>query len=316
VSPTTALLIGVCVTALTVICWLGGILYLRRMRAALQATPSPSAALAETESDADRIEVWLARAAALPEGEEPAALDGPRDQSRLHELAARHFPSLAEPHPHLHLIGLTGVEKRLVTWVSDRTGMPNPFDALERMTGDPDELRHATEAWQDAHTDITAVIDRLCVATATLHDDWVHPDAERFFEILADYLSELDALAADVKATADTLRGLQAEAALAEGTIVGLINLLVGSLGGYVVEAVLTAGTMTPAVAAQAQVELTWVLKQVARVLGRLQAIYANTRRVLQSVTGFKGLGHMPAHFQIDEVEEIARTIDSTAISG
>ena len=44
--------------------------------------------------------------------------------------------------------------------------------------------------------------------------------------------------------TADTLRGLQAEAALAEGTIAGLVNLLVGSLGGYLVESVLTAGTL------------------------------------------------------------------------
>jgi hypothetical protein len=313
VNPTTALIIGVSITALTVISWLGGIVYLRRMRTAMQAAPVAATGdqLHATASDASSIEAWLARAAALPDGEEPTAVDGPRDQGRLHELAARHFPSLAEPHPHLHLVGLTGVEKRLLHWVCEHTGMPNPFDALERMTGDPDELRRATEAWQDAHTDITAVIDQLCVATARLHEDWTDPDAAKFFAILADYLSELDALAADVKATGDTLRGLQAEAALAEGTIVGLINLLVGSLGGYVVEAVLTAGTMTPAVAAQAQVELTWVLKQVARALGRLQAIYANTRRVLQSVTGFKGLGHMPARFQIAEVEEIARSIDS-----
>ena len=131
--------------------------------------------------------------------------------------------------------------------------------------------------------------------------------------MLARYLAELDDLATDVAATAHTLRGLQAEAALAEGAIAGLVNLLVGSFGGYLVEAVLSAGTLTPAVAAQAQMELTWVLKQIAVVLGRLQSIYANTRHVLDSIGGFKGLEQVRARFQIDVVKQIAWSIDPAA---
>jgi hypothetical protein len=315
VSPTTTLLTGLAVLLVVGLSWAGGILYLRRKRLSLLAAPTAAtgAALAHTDDQVRTIEDWLARAAALPDGEEPHAEgEGERDQSKLHELAAKHFPQLDEPHPHLHLIGITGVEKRLVTWLCGHTGLPNPFDALERITGDPDEIRRASEAWSDTHDDVVALVDRLCVATAQLHEDWADdPQSEKFFAILADYLSELDALASDVATTKDALRGLQAEAALAEGTVVALINLLIGSLGGYVAEAVLTAGTMTPAVAAQAQLELTWVLKQIARALSKLPSLYANTRRILESVTGFKGLDQMRERFQIGEVAKIEQSLDS-----
>jgi uncharacterized protein YukE len=311
-SRTLALVSGIVLPLLFVLSWLGGMWYLRRMRRAMQAAPVRHE-LAQTGEQMHSIEDWLRRAEELPEGREPRPADEPRDQSRLEELARRHFPSLATPHPHLHLIGLTGVEKRLLAWVCHHTGLPNPFDALDRLTGDPDELRRATLAWQDAHADIAAAVERLCAATARLHEEWSGPVAERFFPLLAEYLGELDDLAADVKTTADTLRGLQAEAALAESTIVGLVNLLIGSFGGYLVEAVLTVGTMTPAVAAQAQVELTWVLKQIAVVLSRLQSIYTNTRHVMASVAGFKGLEQMRARFQLDVVENIERSIDTMA---
>lgn len=307
------LLSGIVLPVLFVLSWLGSMLYLRRMRRALRATPV-SHAIAGTGEQPRDLDDWLRRAAELPEGRRPRPAEpGPCDQNRLEELARRHFPSLATPHPHLHLIGLTGVEKRLLAWVCGHTGLPNPFDALDRLTGDPDELRRATLAWQDAHTDIAAAVDRLCGATVRLHERWTGPAAERFLPLFAEYLGELDDLAADIKTTEETLRGLQAEAALAESTVVGLINLLVGSFGGYLVEAVLTVGTMTPAVAAQAQVELTWVLKQIAVVLSRLQSIYTNTRHVLASVAGFKGLDEMRTRFQLDVVEGIERSLDTMA---
>jgi uncharacterized protein YukE len=312
-SRTIALVSGIVLPVLFVTSWLAAMWHLRRLRRAARATPVRRQQLAQTGEQMHSIEDWLRRAAELPEGREPPPPDRERDQSRLEELARKHFPSLATPHPHLHLIGLTGVEKRLLAWVCEHTGLPNPFDALERLTGNPDELRRATLAWQDAHTDIAAAVDRLCAATAVLHERWDGPQAQRFFPLLAEYLGELDDLAADVKTTAETLRGLQAEATLTESTIVGLINLLLGSFGGYLVETVLTVGTMTPAVAAQAQVELTWVLKQVALALSRLQAIYSDTRRVLASVAGFKGLDQMRARFEIEIVEGIERSIDSIA---
>ncbi|HKT04931.1 MAG TPA: hypothetical protein VJT31_35905 [Rugosimonospora sp.] len=307
-SPIATLVIGLGIATVVVLSWLGGILYLRQLRDNVR----PAAALAQPDAQAPSIEAWIARAAALPEGKQPQPA-GPREQSRLHHLAARCFPQLDDPHPHLHLMGITGVEKRLLTWVCQQTGLPNPFDALERLTGDPDEIRRAVEAWQDAHDDAVTVIDQLCAATATLRAEWTDPQAERFFPILSDYLTELDALVADLKTTGEALHGLQAEAALAEGTIVGLINLLVGSFGGYLVEAIITAGTMTPAVAAQAQLELTWVLKQIARALSKLPAVYSNARHILQSVTGFKGLDQMRERFQIAEVQKIERSLDSAA---
>jgi uncharacterized protein YukE len=314
VNPTTTLVTGLGLAALVILSWLGGMFYLRRMRQNMQRSASAArVADVSTVDRAESIEDWLARAAALPEGKRPEPAEpGPRDQGRLHAFAARLFPHLDDQHPHLHLIGITGLEKRLVTWVCRETGLPNPFDALERLTGDPDEIRRAAEAWQDAHTDAVAVIDRLCLATEGLHETWTGPDAERFFAILSDYLTELDALADDVKTTAETLRGLQAEAALAEGTVVGLINLLVGSFAGYLVEAVLTAGTVTPAVAAQAQLELTWVLKEVARALSKLPGVYLNARHILQSVTGFERLERVRERFQAADVEKIARSLDAT----
>jgi uncharacterized protein YukE len=314
VSGALPVLTGVGLSALFVMLWLGGILYVRRMRRAMQDSrlAGQREALQQTGAQAHSIEEWVARGATLPEGKQPVPA-GERDQSKLEELARRHFPYLHVPHVHLHLVGLTGVEKRLLAWVSQHTGLPNPFDALERLTGDPDALERATKAWRGAHTDLVATIDGLCAATERLHERWTGEAADRFFPLLADYLNELQALSADVATTADTLRGMQAEAALAEGTIASLINLLVGSLAGYLVEAVLTAGTLTPAVAAQAQVELTWVLKQIALALARLQSVYANTRHVLATLAGFKDLAQMRARFQLGTVEALERTIDSTA---
>ena len=304
---------GIGLSALFVLLWLGGILYVRRMRREMgeRHVADQTGHLAQLGDRAHSIEAWLARAAALPEGREPVPV-GERDEAKLAELARRHFPHLRVPRPHLHLIGLTGLEKRLLAWVSEHTGLPNPFDALERLTGDPDELARATKEWQSGYAEVVAAIDGLCVATERLHGQWSGELADRFFPLLADYLSQLDALAADLKTTADTLRGLQAEAALAEGTIAGLVNLLVGSLGGYLVESVLTAGTLTPAVAAQAQLELTWVLKQIALTLARLQSVYANTRHVLESVAGFRGLAQMRARFQLSAVRALEQTIDAS----
>ncbi len=317
---TLSLVSGIAVAALLVLGWLGSLLYLRRMRRRMRAAAPPVAPdrfvrtaqeAHDIEPAADRdaaprsIEDWIARAAELPDGKAPEDA-GPLDLDRLERLAAKHFPHLTVPR-HLHLFGLTGAEKRLLTWVCGHTGLPNPFDALERLTGDPDDLRRATDAWSDARADVQAVIDSLCTAGAALHERWKTPQAQRVYPLIADYLSELDALAA----TEEALRGLQAEAQLAEGTIVGLVNLLLGSLGGYLVEAVLTAGTMTPAVAAQAQLELTWVLKRVALALGRLQSVYANTKHILDGVSGLKGLQQMRARFQLQAAQRLESSIDA-----
>jgi WXG100 family type VII secretion target len=292
------------------------VLVVRGQRRKLAAQPGADLTeqIAETATEARSIEEWIARAAVLPEGRKPEPRPEhaeARDQEKLADLADRHFPHITVPHPHIHLVGITGLEKRLLAWAAEHTGLPSPFDALDKLTGDPDELQRAAKAWDAAHEHVQTTVADLCTATAVLHETWTGETADRFYPLLADFLAELDTLAENLAKTAETLRGLQAEAALAEGTIAGLINLLIGSLGGFLVEEVLSVGAMTPAVAAQAQVEITWVLKQIAMAAGRLQGIYANTRHVLDSVSGFKGLNHMRECFQVDVVQTIERLIDA-----
>lgn len=313
---TVMLLTGLGFSLLIFGMWAFGVLIIRSQRRKLQAAPGESLTtdIAQTAAEAHSIEEFIARAEALPEGQKPEPRPEhltERDQERLSHLADHHFPHLDIPHPHLHLVGITGLEKRLLAWVSHHTGLPSPFEALDKLTGDPDELARAAKAWDAAHDHVQKTITDLCHAAATLHAGWDGEAADRFYPLLADFLTELDTLAANLTMSAETLRGLQAEAALAEGTIAGLINLLIGSLGGFLVEEVLSVGTMTPAVAAQAQVEITWVLKQIAMAAGRLQGIYANTKHVLDSVTGFRGLAHMRDCFQIDVVHRIERLVDS-----
>jgi WXG100 family type VII secretion target len=296
--------------------WGLGVLVIRSQRRKLQEAPGAELTeqIGETAAEVHSIEDFIARAEALPEGRKPEPRPEhlvARDQEKLEALARHHFPHLEVPHPHIRLVGITGLEKRLLAWVSHHTGLPNPFEFLEKLTGDPDELERAAKAWDAAHAHVQQTVTGLCSAAGVLHKTWDDEAAAHFYPLLADFLSELDTLAGNLAKSAETLRGLRGEAALAEGTITGLINLLIGSLGGFLVEEVMSVGTMTPAVAAQAQVELTWVLKQIAMAAGRLQGIYANTRHVLDSVSGFKGLSHMPDCFQADVVQRIERLVDT-----
>ena len=296
--------------------WGLGVLVIRGQRRKLQEAPGAELTeqLGQTAAEVHSIEDFIARAEALPEGRKPEPRPEhmlERDQEKLEALAKRHFPHLDVPHPHIRLVGITGLEKRLLTWVSDHTGLPSPFEFLDKLTGDPDELERAAKAWDATHAHVQQTVTDLCSAAGILHKTWDDETAEHFYPLLADFLTELDTLAENLAKTTETLRGLRGEAALAEGTVTGLINLLIGSLGGFLVEEVMSVGTMTPAVAAQAQVELTWVLKQIAMAAGRLQGIYANTRHVLDSVSGFKGLTHMHNCFEADVVQRIERLVDT-----
>jgi WXG100 family type VII secretion target len=309
------LITGLSFAALIFGIWGLGVLVVRSQRRKLQEAPGQELTeqIAETAAEVHSIEEFIARADALPEGKKPQPRPEhveARDQDKLEMLAKHHFAHLDIPHPHLHLVGITGLEKRLLAWVSHHTGLPSPFVYLDKLTGDPDELARAAKAWDAGHDHVQQTVSDLCSAAKALHSTWDDENADRFYPLLADFLAELDTLADNLTKSSEALRGLQAEAALAEGTITGLINLLIGSLGGFVVEEVLSVGTMTPAVAAQAQVEITWVLKQIAMAAGRLQGIYANTRHVLDSVSGFKGLTHMHSCFQIENVKRIERLVD------
>ncbi|MGH3417130.1 MAG: hypothetical protein ACRDSS_11730, partial [Actinocrinis sp.] len=56
----------------------------------------------------------------------------PLDQEALAELGRTHLKHVHVPS--IPIPGLGTLEKKLVYWVCDHTGAPNPFHALERIT--------------------------------------------------------------------------------------------------------------------------------------------------------------------------------------
>jgi hypothetical protein len=221
----------------------------------------------------------------------------PLDEEALAEIGRRHLSNIHIPH--LPIPGISTLEKKLVFWVCDHTGAPNPFHALERMTGDCVELLRAEQAWEAAFKDVEASAAQMREAAVPLRAAWTGDEAERFGVALDAYLVELDALAGSVRTTWECLRAIRSEAQLAESTVQMLINLLIGSLGGIVVAELMTAGTVTPVAAAQVQVELAYVAKKIAFLGGKLQALYSDITKVLNAVHGFKRLEAMRFVFDI-----------------
>lgn len=220
----------------------------------------------------------------------------PLDEAALAEIGRRHLSNIHIPS--LPIPGIGTLEKKLIFWVCDHTGAPNPFHALERLTGDGVELERAEKVWESAYKDVLAVADDLRAAAGPLRAGWSGDGAVSFGEAFEAYLGELDALAGSVRTTSECLKAIRSEAQLAEGTVQMLINLLLGSLGGLVVAELMTAGTVTPVAAAQVQVELAYVAKKIAGIGGKLNALLSDVVKVLDAVHGFKRLDAM--HFVFD----------------
>jgi hypothetical protein len=201
--------------------------------------------------------------APVPVNEEDLAAFG-----RKH-LAHFHIPAIPIP-------GLSTLEKKLVFFICDHTGAPNPFHALERITGDCVELERVEKIWEAGYKDLAARIDALRAAADALTPRWEGAEADRFEPALSVYLHELDTLAGCVRTTWECVRAVRSEAQLAEGTIQMLINILIGSLGGLLVAEFVTAGTVTPVAAAQAQVELAYVAKKIAFLGGKLNMVQSD----------------------------------------
>ena len=214
----------------------------------------------------------------------------PIDEAALAEVGRRHLTHVHVPS--LPIPGLGTLEKKLICWVCEETGAPNPFHALERITGDCLELQRAEKAWEAAAATIRT-------AAGPLRAAWTGEEAERFGAALDSYLEGLDALAGCVRTTADCLKAIRSEAQLAESTVQMLINLLLGSLGGLVVAEVMTAGTVTPVAAAQVQMELAYVGKKIATIGGKLSALFSDVIKVLDAVHGFKRIEAMRFVFDL-----------------
>ena len=221
----------------------------------------------------------------------------PIDEAALAQVGQQH---LAHIHvPSVPIPGLSTSEKRLICYVCDHTGAPNPFHALERITGDGAELKRAEQAWAAAYQDVEAAATAIRAGAEPLRAVWRGEQAERFGAALDSYLEGLDALAACVQTTRECLKAIRSEAQLAENTVQMLINLLLGSLGGLVVAELMTAGTVTPVAAAQVQMELTYVAKKIATIGGKLNALYSDIVKVLDAVHGFRQLDAMRFVFEL-----------------
>ncbi|HEX4791619.1 MAG TPA: hypothetical protein VH372_24355 [Actinospica sp.] len=221
----------------------------------------------------------------------------PLDQEALAEIGRKH---LSHFHiPHLPIPGLGTVEKKLVFYICEHTGAPNPFHTLEELTGDGVELERVEKLWESGYTELMAHIAVVRAAEAALASQWQGAEAERFRAAAGLYLDELDTLAGCVRTTWECVRAVRSEAQVAEGTVLMLINLLVGSLGGLLVAEFVTAGTVTPVAAAQAQAELAYVAKKIATLGGKLNALRSDIVKILDAVRGFKRIEAMRFVFDL-----------------
>lgn len=221
----------------------------------------------------------------------------PLDEEALAELGRRHLS-----HFHIPAIPIPGIgtlEKKLIFYVCDHTGAPNPFHALERVTGDCVALQAAEQVWADVYRDVVAVSDALRTAGTPLRENWTGTEAERFGKALDAFLEGLDALACSVRTTWECIRAIRSEAQLAESTIQMLINIMIGSLGGMLVAELMTAGTVTPVAAAQVQVELAYVAKKIAFIGGKLNMLQSDICKILDAVRGFKRVEAMRFVFDV-----------------
>ncbi|HWG28027.1 MAG TPA: hypothetical protein VG296_28190 [Actinospica sp.] len=242
--------------------------------------------------------------------EDPSCYDEhapePVNEEALAAFGRKHLSHGFLDHWHMPAIpipGLSTLEKKLVFFLCDLTGAPNPFHALERMTGDCVELQRVEKIWEAGYQDLNAKIVALRAGADALTPEWDGPEADRFEPALAVYLDELDALAGCIRTTAECVRAVRSEAQLAEGTIQMLINILIGSLGGMLVAEFITAGTVTPVAAAQAQVELAYVAKKIAFLGGKLNMVQSDITKILDAVRGFKRLEAMRFIFDLAAIE-------------
>jgi hypothetical protein len=221
----------------------------------------------------------------------------PLDEEALAEIGRKH---LSHFHiPTLPIPGINTIEKKLIYFICDHTGAPNPFHALEELTGDWVELQRAEKVWEAACAEVIAAAEQIRTGAQPLRECWVGPEGDRFNQALDAYLDGLDALAGSVRTSWDCLKAIRSEAALAENTVIMLINLLVGSLGGLLVAEFVTAGTVTPVAAAQAQVELTYVAKKIAFLASKLHMLYSDIMKVLDAFHGLKGIDAMRFVFDV-----------------
>ena len=231
----------------------------------------------------------------------PEHAPAPLDENALAEFGRTHLSHIQLPH--IPIMGLSSLEKKLVFYICDHTGAPNPFHALEELTGDCVELQRVERIWEDGYKDLEAKIAALRTAADALMPEWDGPEADRFEPALSVYLDELDALAGSMRTTWECVRAVRSEAQLAEGTILMLINILIGSLGGLLMAEFVTAGTITPVAAAQAQVELTYVAKKIAFLGGKLNALRSDVIKILDAVHGFKRIEAMRFVFDLAAID-------------
>ncbi|HEV2635328.1 MAG TPA: hypothetical protein VGX23_09300 [Actinocrinis sp.] len=221
----------------------------------------------------------------------------PLDEEALAEIGRKHLSHFHVPS--LPIPGVNTIEKKLVYFICDHTGAPNPFHKLEEYTGDWVELKRAELVWEAAAAEVAGAVEQIEAGAKAVREGWTGAEAERFGASLDAYLEGLSALAGSIRTSADCLKAIRSEAALAEGTIQMLINILIGSLGGLLVAEFITAGTVTPVAAAQAQLELTYVAKKIASLGSKLHLLYSDITKLLDAFHGLRGIEAMRFVFDV-----------------
>jgi hypothetical protein len=225
----------------------------------------------------------------------------PLDQEALAEIGRKH---LSRFHiPSLPIPGIGTLERKLIFFICDHTGAPNPFHALEDLTGDGVELQRVEKLWEGGYKELSEAGTALRAAAGALGPAWHGEEADRFGPALGAYLDEFDALAGSMRTTWECVRAVRSEAQVAEGTTLMLINILIGSLGGLLVAEFVTAGTVTPVAAAQAQVELAYLAKKIAFLGSKLNALRSDITKILDAVHGFKRIEAMRFVFDLAGLE-------------
>lgn len=134
----------------------------------------------------------------------------PIDEAALAQIGRKHLSHIHVPS--IPIPGIGTLEKKLIFYVCDHTGAPNPFHALERLTGDGVELQRAEHAWEAAYQDVQAAAAAIRTGGEPLRAAWRGAQAERFGAAVDSYLEGLDALAGCVRTTGECLKAIRSEA--------------------------------------------------------------------------------------------------------
>jgi uncharacterized protein YukE len=228
--------------------------------------------------------------------------------------------------------GIGGALDDAALWVLEKTGL---LEMLDQVTGAPDALHAAAEAWRSQGTATQQVAGALRSGASNLPEQWQGATSEAFGGFMGGMTAALDAMASDMGQTGQILNEAAQEGQFAQDTItmiiqqvaewvIGSIALDVLTLGfGTVVDSIIDSAEVAGAVAQageavirleQALIKLKGALANVIQEAGRddllvqggLSAGVSDIRQVeaLSGDTGWQGLGTLLLDGSVQDVSQ------------